>query len=251
MNYSIPKQLLSKAESNAKLSKNLKFGWRSFILYLSPYTANDGGVNLCPNASASCIQACLNTSGMGVFSNVQLARRNKSNYFLANRREFLSQIVRELKRISKRDDSVSVRLNGTSDVDWLKMFKALIGVDLLEMFPSINFYDYTKSFHRWLKYRDTRYHLTFSRSESNESECLEVLRLGGNVAVVFDELPDTWHGYKVVNGDDNDLRFLDEQNVVVGLIAKGKAKKESDGFVVRTKSAVSEQWDSQWIYETI
>lgn len=250
MNYSIPKQLLSKAESNAKLSKGLKYGWDSFILYLAPYNQNSKGVNLCPHASALCVLACLFTAGRGRMSNVEQARRNRTEYYLHDRKRFLSQIVQELTKIAKHSNQ-AVRLNGTSDIDWLKMFKAY-GWDLLEMFPSIEFYDYTKSLHRWLKYRDTRYHLTFSRSESNEAECLQVLSMGGNVAVVFDELPETWNGYKVVNGDDSDLRFLDESGVVVGLTAKGKAKgDDASGFVVRTTTTSVEQWDSQWIYETI
>ena len=37
---------------------------------------------------------------------------------------------------------------------------------------------------------------------------------------------------KVIDGDEHDMRFLDEPNVVVGLKAKGKAKKDSSGFVI-------------------
>lgn len=225
--------LLSKGDTNAKLSKNAKYDWKSYILYLAPFTQNSKGVNLCPNASPQCADACLFTAGRGAFSNVASARVKKTEYFLANRRAFVDELIRELRKIKGR---ASVRLNGTSDIDWLKMCKAY-GYDLLEMFPDLQFYDYTKSLHRWLKYRGTNYHLTFSRSEVNESECAEVLRLGGNVAVVFDELPTEWMGYRVVNGDESDLRFLDDSNVVVGLKAKGKARKETSGFVVRSVSS--------------
>jgi hypothetical protein len=75
--------------------------------------------------------------------------------------------------------------------------------------------------------------LTFSRSETNEALAVDVLRNGGNVAVVFaGVLPSAWQGYNVVNGDESDLRFLDKKNVVVGLRAKGDAKKDTTGFVV-------------------
>ena len=80
----------------------------------------------------------------------------------------------------------------------------------------------------------SNYSLTFSRSETNETQCLEVLKRGGNVAVVFRSkaLPTHWNGFKVINGDENDLRFLDPKGVVVGLTAKGKAKTDTSGFVV-------------------
>lgn len=231
MTYTIPQRLLSQGVSNAKLAKNEKYGWDGHILYLAPAIQNSLGVNLCPHSSESCVKACLFTAGRGRMSNVEKGRKNKTEYYLRDRKAFLLQILDELRRIAKKPNQC-VRLNGTSDIDFLKQFKAE-GYDLLEMFPTITFYDYTKSKHRMEKYKGTRYHLTFSRSESNEAETLEVLKSGGNVAVVFDKLPETWNGYKVINGDESDLRFLDETNVVVGLTAKGKAKTESDGFVVR------------------
>ena len=42
---------------------------------------------------------------------------------------------------------------------------------------------------------------------------------------------ETWKGFEVVNGDETDLRFLDKKGVVVGLIEKGRAKKDETGFV--------------------
>jgi hypothetical protein len=44
-------------------------------------------------------------------------------------------------------------------------------------------------------------------------------------------MPETYMGRTVFNGEDSDLRFLDPKNVVVGLYAKGKAKKDTSGFV--------------------
>ena len=129
-----------------------------------------------------------------------------------------------------------VRLNTTSDISWENY-------NLFEKFPMLQFYDYTKSFRRMCAFlgkpftKDepkfpSNYHLTFSRSENNDTKCEMVLAMGGNVAVVFrNQLPDTWKGYEVVNGDDTDLRFLDKRGVVVGLIEKGMAKKDATGFV--------------------
>jgi transposase len=108
------------------------------------------------------------------------------------------------------------------------------GIDFLDQFySSILFYDYTKNVNHISRYRNTSYKITFSRSETNEAEAKKVLKMGGNVAVVFqDQLPETWNGYQVINGDETDLRYFDPVNVVVGLKAKGDAKKDFSGFVV-------------------
>lgn len=227
------RNLLSKGETNAKLIKNIYYGYRSYVLYLSPFTLNEKGINVCPKASVACAMSCLNSAGRGAFSNVQDARRKKTEFLLIDRIGFLTQLWKELTNINKRSKgNVTVRLNGTSDLDWHKMF-SLIGKDLFSLI-NIQFYDYTKVASRLAKYKGTNYHLTFSRSESNESDTLKALQSGGNVAVVFGgkELPKKWNGYTVVNGDESDLRFLDPANVVVGLKAKGKAKKDTSGFVV-------------------
>lgn len=230
------KKLLSKGSTNAKLAKNEKFGYKdSYILYLSPYRQNGQGVNVCPHASPECIIACLNTSGHGAFNSVQEARRRKTDYLLTDRINFLNQLWNELQAINKKGIKsfvkIPVRLNGTSDLDWFNLFK-IIGKDL-NTFEGIQFYDYTKVFTRLQKYANTNYHLTFSRSEENEEKAIEALKNGFNVAAVFrKQLPDTWNGFKVIDGDLSDLRFLDEKNTVVGLIAKGKGRKSKSGFII-------------------
>ena len=106
---------------------------------------------------------------------------------------------------------------------------------------SSQFYDYTKNYTRFNKVLPSNYHLTFSRSEINHEIAMDILSKGHNVAMVFDKLPETYNGYKVVNGDETDLRFLDEKNVIVGLkykkiTGKGGAEKNKEalqnGFVV-------------------
>ena len=81
----------------------------------------------------------------------------------------------------------------------------------------------------------SNYHLTFSRTESNWSDCLRVLAAGKNVAAVFDKVPASYEGFTVIDGDKHDLRQLDPKGgVIVGLSPKGrKAKKDTSGFVVR------------------
>jgi hypothetical protein len=141
------------------------------------------------------------------------------------------------------------RPNGTSDLPWESFRIDADGNTLMTRFPDVQFYDYTKSARRALKHAagnmPANYHLTFSRSETNEEDCRAVLAAGGNVAVVFKicackrpckhEIPEgtyTYMGYPVISGDHDDLRFLDPTGVVVGLKAKGPAKSDTSGFVV-------------------
>jgi len=225
--------------TNTKLKKNIKLGWQSWGIHLSP--SSKSGFNVCKDASPGCIAACLDTSGMGGFSNVQQARINKTRFFFQDKQGFLSQLKREIgnkiKTAKRKGIKVSFRLNLTSDLPWEKI--RIDGKSLLDHFPEVQFMDYTKSPERMTQYLQGKmpanYHLTFSRSEEKANQKLSesFLRSGGNVAVVFrDRLPSTWKGCKVVDGDETDLRFLDGKGVVVGLVTKGKAKADSTGFVV-------------------
>ena len=220
-------KLLSKGKSNTKIAKN---SIESFIMHLSPHKQNSFGKNVCGHASLGCATACLHTAGRGAFSNVQNARVKKTDLFISDNRLFLRKLHKELLNANKRP--VAMRLNGTSDLDFIGLLRAKLGVDVLNELTNIQFYDYTKNLKRAMKYLGTNYHLTFSRSEDNEAECLQYLQAGGNVAVVFKQLPKTWHGYEVIDGDENDMRYTDKKGVVIGLVAKGKAKKDISGFVI-------------------
>mgnify|MGYP003670271965 FL=1 len=145
------------------------------------------------------------------------------------------EITSGIKSAIKKEMTAVFRPNLTSDLAW-ENIKDANGQTLMQKFSQTQFYDYTKHYKRMEKFINgempKNYHLTFSLSEDNEEDALKVLDIGGNVAVVFrDQLPKTWKGHEVVNGDENDLRFLDKQGVVVGLIEKGLAKKDSTGFV--------------------
>jgi hypothetical protein len=226
--------LLSKGSTNAKTAKN---ELETYIMYMAPATMVDG-VNMCPFASPECIALCLNTAGRGVFSNVQLSRIKKTEFFRDNRENFYIQLGNELLKIHdsaiKQNKNIAIRLNGTSDIDHLGLLLRYTGINFLDQFYSdLIFYDYTKNINHVKKYKNSNYHLTFSRSECNDQQVEQAINLGANIAVVFrDQLPATYKGRKVINGDLSDLRIFDPKNCIVGLIAKGKAKKQISNFVI-------------------
>jgi hypothetical protein len=232
------KNLLSKGDTNAKTSKN---ELETFILYLAPHTQNSKGQNLCPNASNGCVQSCLYTAGMGKFSNVQSSRIAKANFYVEDKIGFLSQLWSELERINKKaikqSKKIAVRLNGTSDLDFLALFIHKLGKNALDSFSNLVFYDYTKNLFRVKKYaNESRYHLTFSRSEETQTEeILEALNNNANVSVVFssDELPKFYANAEVIDGDKSDIEMIFGKGKILGLKAKGQAKKDKSGFVVQ------------------
>ena len=232
--YKPVKNLLSPGDTNIKTAKNIL---ESYIMYMAPADTVQG-LNLCPFASNGCKKVCIYTTGRGRFSNVQLSRINKSKFWGYDRANFYIQLANELLKIHdkaiKQNKQIAVRLNGTSDIDHLHLLERYSGIDFLDQFySSLLFYDYTKNVNHVSRYRNTSYKITFSRSETNEAEAKKVLKLGGNIAVVFaDQLPEFYLGYPVINGDETDLRYFDAVNVVVGLKAKGDAKKDVSGFVV-------------------
>tara|TARA_R110000868_G_scaffold110349_4_gene299123 strand:+ start:4247 stop:4969 length:723 start_codon:yes stop_codon:yes gene_type:complete len=239
MNNTKPQKLLN--AGNSKTVKGEKLGWMTFGLHLAPF--NLSGKNVCANASAGCAAACLNTAGRGAMSNVQNARIAKTQNFFADRTAFTWQLAKEIgnaiKLASKKGMKPCFRLNLTSDLPWenIKVESHGKKLSLLEMYPDVQFYDYTKSFPRMIAYLKSEmpknYHLTFSRSECNEEKVCMIVKLGGNVAAVFrNKFPKMWKDSEVVNGDETDLRFLDGQNKIVGLLQKGLAKKDSTGFVI-------------------
>lgn len=234
-------------KNNHKTIKGEKLGYVTYIMYMSPYTDNSKGINLCPHASKGCAASCLFKSGFGgIYDKVQEGRRNKSEWFIANRSEFMLQLVTEITKAIKRHDGkdkVTFRLNGTSDIRWEKI-KVLDGKTIFELFPDVQFYDYTKNPKRFDGSMPSNYHLTFSRSETNHKKAMELLAKGYNVAMVFNKLPIEFEGYKVIVGDETDLRFLDESGVIVGLTykvntgnggAERNAESRTSGFVINVK----------------
>ena len=242
MSTIIKRPLLS--TNNTKTMKGEKLGYKTYIMYLSPFTQNSKGINVCSHASKGCAEACLFGSGFGgIYSGVEQGRIRKTEFFLKDRLGFLTQLKFEIERairINKDKAIVTFRLNGTSDLPFEK-YKVFDGKNIFELFPDVDFYDYTKNHLRMVKELPSNYHLTFSRSETNDVKALELLNAGFNVAMVFDKLPETYKGFKVVNGDLDDLRFLDDKNVIVGLKYKKMTGKGADntlaftsGFAIQT-----------------
>lgn len=222
---------------NAKIVKGEAFGYMTKGIHLAP--ANLSGYEVCKWRSKGCTMACLNTAGRGIMQRTQDSRIAKTKLFFEHRLDFLAKLSKEItstiKSASKKGLQAVFRPNLTSDIAWEDIINE-DGITLFEKHGKTQFYDYTKSFKRMKAFLNgelpSNYHLTFSCSESNEKIAKLVLSMGGNVAVVFrNQLPDTWNGIQVVDGDESDLRFLDKQGVVVGLIEKGLAKKDSTGFV--------------------
>jgi len=232
--------MLLNIDQNAKTSKNTKFGYLTGILYLSP--ADLSGVNYCPMADlAGCKKPCLNTSGRGQFDSIQAARLKKSHFFNSDQEGFMRQLVTDIGFLSRKAKKLglkaAVRLNGTSDIQFEKIKFKWFNKDqtIFDIFPNVQFYDYTKIPNR--SNLPSNYDLTFSYSgaESFQKYNKRAIKKGIRIAAVFDKpenIPVTFHKRKVFNGDKHDLTFLNPKNAVLGLYAKGKARKDTSGFVI-------------------
>jgi hypothetical protein len=226
-------KLLSTA--NPKIQKGTKLGYLSFILHLAP--ADLSGRETCPKRTAGCTAACLNTAGRGgMFKRgentnmIQKARIRKTVSFFEDRAQFMYDLYKDIQKAIKfaeRKGLIPVfRLNGTSDLSWEK-YDMLPGLNVFECFPTVQFYDYTKILGRKVKGYEN-YHLTFSKADGNDSDVADALLAGMSVVAVYDKIP-----AGVPSADETDLRFLDAKGIMLGLKAKGRAKKDTSGFVIR------------------
>jgi hypothetical protein len=247
--------LLTRPGGNPKTAKGRARGYAVAVLHLAP--ASLSGRNVCPAATQGCIAACLNLAGRGGLAaggvlthaqvssgtrsnSVQAARLRRTEYLYADRAGFLSELRREVVRFvawcTAEGFRPVLRLNGTSDLDWDGM-----AGDLIAEFEAMGVmrYDYTKVAKRAKRAR-AMYRLTFSLAEGNDAAALAALRSGMNVAAVFSTrkgqaLPAFYmlDGVRVpvIDGDEDDLRFLDAPGVIVGLRAKGPARRDVSGFV--------------------
>ena len=233
--------------ADSKTVKGRKLNFETGILYLLP------DFKLCPaSKSAGCAEPCLVTAGRAAFdSRILTARYNRSDLFHKNPELFFSilvdEIERKIKALSKTDKTLVIRLNGTSDIDFENYPIIRDGFfynSIFELFPNVQFYDYTKRAARLFKaeFWPSNYHMTLSYSEFSDGFAKRISsaaqKFGLNMAVVFNgELPKHYKGFSVISGDDTDLRFLDpsDKTYIVGLKAKGKAKRDFSGFTVQLK----------------
>jgi hypothetical protein len=223
-------------ESSAKTVKGEKIGYLTGIVYLVP------DVKLCPMAKlAGCFEGCLNTAGRGAFNSVQKARKAKTQFFYDNRRAFLLSVCADIWSLTRRAEKLGfiplIRLNGTSDIPYENLI-VIDGLNVFQLFPNTQFYDYTKIPSRNLEGKTAgNYDLTYSFSAITPKP-ISIKGLtnkhNSRVAVVFQkqsDIPQSFREWPVVDGDNSDVRHIEPRNVVVALYAKGKAKREDNGFV--------------------
>jgi hypothetical protein len=232
---------------NPKVLKGIKQGYNTYILHLAP--ANLSGYETCPKRTVGCTSACLNTAGRGgmfkkgeTTNTIQKARIRKAKMFFENRAEFMADLVKDIELAIKQSEKKGLipvfRLNGTSDLSFEKYEVIRNGKlyrNIFSAFADNIFYDYTKILGRKIA-NIPNYSLTFSAADGNDNDVAKAITQGYNIATVFGikktlPMPDSYLGLPVFNGDESDLRFLDPKQVIVGLYAKGKAKKDETGFV--------------------
>lgn len=254
---------LGATTQSAKMQYSYNNGTETYCIYLAPATMardkNHTYLNVCPR-SKHCKDACLNGSGHnkidilhnGVQGTINSARIRKTHLFYDDRDTFMRILIHEIHKYQahakKNNMEFAIRLNGTSDLSPL-LFK-LNGVNILDMFPNIQFYDYTKCANRLkLRKQYPNYDLTFSFDGYNWDTCEKYLNEGGKVAVVFDmvdengkqTLPTEYMGYKVIDANTTDTRFLDPKGCIMGLhyhrtandYKSGKYVPPTTKFVVR------------------
>lgn len=227
---------IANCNHSTKLMHNEHLNMLTYGLYLA--SADASSINVCPKSS-QCKASCLVSSGYAkidaLSGNTKVidSRILKTRLFFANKPLFMKlmciEINRAINKAKRLNMEFSIRLNCTSDISPLAF--NIGGKNILELYPNVSFYDYTKVKNYWkIAEKYSNYYLTFSRDGSveNEQECLEWLRRGNNVAVVFgvtktSELPKKWKGYEVLVGDDYDYRVWDKLQKgkqIVGLVYK-------------------------------
>ena len=240
---------LGNVNSSSKIAKTNKvLEIDTYCMYLAP--SDLSGYNVCAKATVECKVGCLNTSGRAImnqaYKSFMEARIKKTKFFYEDRNQFNSILFNEIKnainRSNKKGKELSVRLNGTSDLS--PVLFTVDGVNVLEKFPDIQFYDYTKILNRVkLAQKYKNYDLTFSYTGDNWDECLEALNSNVRVAVIFNvhkskPLPATFNGFEVIDGDKYDYRPLDGKNVIVGLRWKKIRDKQVNDQIKNSKFVV-------------
>ena len=249
--------LLASPESNPKVAKNGKLDVLTAPLHLAPFDLS--GFQVCPQASKGCAAACLHTAGNPAYmEGKDRSRKDKTRAYFQHRDAFLALLVFEIAALVRKAEKLGmqpgIRLNATSDLPWEVRKVTIDGepIRLMDAFPKVQFYDYTKVTERAIAWAEGRmpsnYHLTFSRTEDNDIAVDAVLRAGGNVAMVMtpkrykEEVAagSTWTPTiegrklqaKVTDGDAHDYRPADPKGCIVALKAKGDARRDTSGFVL-------------------
>lgn len=236
---------LGNINKSAKLAKNGKINHQyTYGIYLAP--ASTSGYNVCSHSTPECRIGCLATSGRAGMeikagkTKTQNSRANKTRLFFEHQEFFMTWLIAEIEKYQEKANNdgydFSARLNCTSDINWQKVM--INGKNIFELFPMVQFYDYTKNPKKFENI-PSNYHLTFSYTGRNWQVCEALLQQGHNIAMVFDaknenELPTSFRGYKVVNGDLTDYRVADGKGIIVGLKFKHIANKEAEQNVLNS-----------------
>jgi hypothetical protein len=230
--------------------------YKTAIMYLAPADSVQG-INVCAMAkTADCRDSCLYESGLAaVYKSIHKSRIKRTELFRDDREAFMAlmakDIARELRKANREGYLLAVRPNGTSDIVWESI---PVGgyANIFEMFPDVLFYDYTKNVSKSrLAIIDSipNYSVTASYSEANMTYARKIANQDNlNIAVVFEkDIPEFYtlangKTLPVISGDKNDERYLDpiDQQYIIGLKAKGPAKQDTSGFVIRNINAHSQ-----------
>lgn len=248
---------------NPKTEKGEKLGYWTAVLHLAP--ADLSGFEVCAGRTAGCTAGCLNTAGRGGIAagigiltyddiaggnrnHIQAARIARTRLLFNDRQAFLVQLIKEIdqfvNKARKKGFIPAIRLNATSDIKWEAKPFHVDGRSIMDWFADVTFYDYTKIANR--RNLPANYHLTFSLADGNVDKARLALLNGLNVAAVFRSaatrdyyMQTGFMGRQVIDGDETDLRFLDPRGSIVGLYAKGNAKRDTSGFVIDQPQAVA------------
>ena len=244
---------LGTTEISSKLLKNKKVNnIMTYCIYVAP--AKTSGYEVCPNRTKECTAGCLATSGRVKMENetrtiISDARLKKAKLFVEHKDFFMGWVIAEITAYKFKAERLgygfAIRINGTSDID-LNTLK-INGFTLFEIFPDVQFYDYTKQYSRFENIPEN-YHLTFSYSGRNIEQAKNLLQRGFNIAVVFDtkkgkDFPKTFLGYPVIDGDLTDYRPYDQKNSVVGLRWKTIKDKMINEQIKNSVFCVNEKSD--------
>ena len=236
---------LGNINASSKMMRSKEFSHQyTYAIYLAP--SNLSGFNVCSHSTKECRMGCLNTSGRAgieIFSGATMisnARIKKTKLFFEDTAFFMQWLIAEIKVYqikAKRDNYFfSVRLNATSDINWQNIY--VEGQNIFNIFPDVNFYDYTKNPMKF-ENKPSNYHLTFSYTGRNWNACKALLKNGYNIAMVFKvkheiELPKIYEGYAVINGDLTDYRIADAKGIIVGLKWKRIANRVNEKKILNS-----------------
>lgn len=237
---------LGSVNMTTKHKKGFTYNELNYSLYLSP--GNTSGYEVCPGRTIECSRLCLNESGMNTMVQkskgdvINNSRIKKTRLLMEDKEFFVKWLIAEIISAKKKAENLgygfNVRINNTSDICPTTLTINDNGVikNILEIFPDVSFYDYTKVENRVLIHEKySNYDLTYSYTGYNWQVCEKMLNKGIRVAVVFMDIPTTFNGYPVIDGDLYDNRVKDDKSVIAGLKYKRTRNKllTTDKFVVQ------------------